>query len=222
MRCDHNLDQRSAPGFVPKGEVRQPGADASPAWVARSRISSQAVGPSSRCLLCTTVHKGRPRRLSGPGSLAGWVRGWGLGALHPALAIKRAGRPAVPGRELFSRRGPPVRTAAAVRARPVPQIDRQLDMPAVGKLEISQTDAKTPPASAATLHHVTRADREPAGEIICERSHRNPPREQPPFWNLPPPMPDQHDSSETASRPAVISVNRCGKALPRCMGGVAC
>jgi hypothetical protein len=161
--------------------------------------------------------RARVSRRMGEGLGAG---GWG--ALHPALAIKRAGRPAVPGRELFSRRGPPVRTAAAVRARPVPQIDRQLDMPAVGKLEISQTDAKTPPASAATLHHVTRADREPAGEIICERSHRNPPREQPPFWNLPPPMPDQHDSSETASRPAVISVNRCGKALPRCMGGVAC
>jgi hypothetical protein len=172
--------------------------------------------------LCTTVHKGRPRRLTrarvsrrmGEGLGAGGhsTRRWRLNA--------QAGRQFL-GAKLFSARGPPGRTAA-VRARPVPQVDRQLDMPAVGKLEISQTDAKTPSASAAALHHVTRADREPAGEIICERSHHNPPRKQQPSWNLPPPMPDQHDSSETASRPAVIFVNRCGQALPPRMGGVAC
>jgi len=172
------------------------------------------------------VHNGPQRKTPAPKRARVSRRmGEGLGAGGHSTRrwqLNAQAGPAVPGRELFSRRGPPVRTAAAVRARPVPQIDRQLDMPTVGKLEISQTDAKTPPASAATLHHVTRADWEPAGEIICERSHRNPPRKQQPSWNLPPPMPDRHDSSETASRPAVISVNRCGKGLPRCIGGVAC
>jgi hypothetical protein len=211
MRCDHNLDQRSAPGFVPKGEVRQPGADASPAWVARSRISSQAVRSTARCLLCTRVHKGRPRRLTG--ARVSRRMGEGLGAGGHATRRWRFNAQAGPRFlfvELFS--DGPRRGAAAVRALPPRQVDWQFHMSAVGKLEISQMDAKTPSASTAPLHHVTGTDWEPAGEIIRERSHHNPPREQQPSWNLPPPMPDQHDSSETAPRPALISVNRCGQA----------
>ena len=212
MRCDHNLDQRSAPGFVPKGEVRQPGANASPAWVARSRISSQAVRSTARWLLCTRVHKGRPRRLTG--ARVSRRMGEGLGAGGHSTRRWRFNAQAGPRFlfvELFSD-GRPRRGAAAVRALPPRQVDWQFHMSAVGKLEISQMDAKTPSASTAPLHHVTGTDWEPAGEVIRERSHHNPPREQQPSWNLPPPMPDQHDSSETAPRPALISVNRCGQA----------
>ena len=37
----------------------------------------------------------------GPGSFAGWVRGWGLGARHPALTIQRRSARAVPGDEII-------------------------------------------------------------------------------------------------------------------------
>jgi hypothetical protein len=224
-RCDHNLDQRSAPGFVPKGEVRQPGADASPAWVARSRISSQAVRPTSRWPLCTTVHKGRPRRLTR--ARVSRRMGEGLGA--GGHSTRRWRFNAQAGRrflsvELFS--GRPRGGAAAARAHPMRQVHWQFHMPAVGKLEISQMDAKTSSASAAALHHVTGADWEPAGEI-CERSHHNPPRKQQPSWNLPASMPDERDSSETAAAPGTDFCESlwtstpplvCPRSLPRNSG----
>jgi len=50
-------------------------------------------------------------------------------------------------------------------------IDGQLDMPAIGKFEISQMDAKSSSTSAAALDHIARAYREPAGQIICEGGH---------------------------------------------------
>ena len=140
-----------------------------------------------------------------PGSVAGWVRGWGLGALHPALSIQRSG---VCGSflwaKLFSSPGPPG-GVAATRARATRRIERQLDMPAIWKLEVSQMDVKSSPASAAALDDVARADREPAGEITWEQGHDNPPRNQQPSWNLPPPMPDQRDSSATGWRLPLIS-----------------
>src|SRR4029450_11055903 len=145
-RCDHNLDQRSAPGFVPKGEVRQPGADASPAWVARSRISSQAVRPTPRWPLGTTVHKGSPRGLTR--ARVSRRMGEGLGAGGHSTRRWRFNAQAGPRFlfvELFSD-GRPRRGAAAVRAPPTRQVDWQFNMPAVGKLEISQMEEKTSPA----------------------------------------------------------------------------
>ena len=126
------LDQRSAPGFVPKGEVRQPGADASPAWVARSRISSQAASPTSRWLLCTTVHKGRPRRLCGPGSLAGWVRGWGLGGTPPGVDESTRRRPRGSYRGIIFGRLPAPRSGGGSSACDAPG---QLAVPHAGRRE---------------------------------------------------------------------------------------
>jgi hypothetical protein len=45
--CTRGSRKENAPGFVPKGEVRQPGADASPHGVTRQRIQSQAAQPGS-------------------------------------------------------------------------------------------------------------------------------------------------------------------------------
>jgi hypothetical protein len=50
-------------------------------------------------------------------------------------------------------------------------IDGQLDMPAIGKFEISQMDAKSSSTAAAALDHIARAHREPAGQVICEGGH---------------------------------------------------
>jgi hypothetical protein len=45
-------------------------------------------------------------------------------------------------------------------------IDRQLDLATVGKLQISQMDAKSTLASAVALDHVAGTDREPAWKAI--------------------------------------------------------
>ena len=50
-------------------------------------------------------------------------------------------------------------------------IDRQVDVPAVGKLEISQMDAKSSLAAATALNDIAGPNREPAGQVICERGH---------------------------------------------------
>src|SRR5262249_19575263 len=51
--------RKEPPGFVPKGEVRQPGADASPHGVTRQRNQSQAARPSS---IAVAVFHNRPQR----------------------------------------------------------------------------------------------------------------------------------------------------------------
>jgi hypothetical protein len=53
----------------------------------------------------------------------------------------------------------------------MPQIDGQIDMPAIGKFDISQMDAKSSLAAAAALDHIARANREPAGQVIWKRGH---------------------------------------------------
>ena len=141
--------------------------------------------------------------------------GLGAGGTPPGVVNSTLGRR---GRflraKLFSGSSPPP-APPALRARAMPQIDGQIDMPAIGKFDISQMDAKSSLAAAAALDHIARANREPAGQIICERGHvKNPPRKQQPSWNLPLAMPDERDSSETARRSATISVNRCGQAVP--------
>src|SRR5262245_59187371 len=73
--------------------------------------------------------------------------------------------------KLFSNLAPPGEAPSA-RARPV---DRQFDMAAIRKLQISQSDAKTALPAAAALDHVARADREPAGETVCKGTHEYPP-----------------------------------------------
>jgi hypothetical protein len=54
-------------------------------------------------------------------------------------------------------------------------VGRQFDLAAVGKLKISQMDAKPALASAVALDHVAGADREPAGKAIYRRTHQKPP-----------------------------------------------
>jgi hypothetical protein len=50
-------------------------------------------------------------------------------------------------------------------------IDRQVDVPAVGKFEISQMDAKSSLAAGTALDDIASSNREPAGQVICERGH---------------------------------------------------
>jgi hypothetical protein len=100
---------------------------------------------------------------------------------------------------------------SATRAPPVRQIDRQFDLSAIGKLQISQADAKPAFSAAAALNHVARADREPAGETVCKRTHEYPPGSNSTGWNFPAPMSKHRDGSETARQLAKISVNRCGQ-----------
>jgi hypothetical protein len=82
---------------------------------------------------------------------------------------------------------------------------------AIGKLEISQTDAKASLFPAAALDHVARADREPAGETVCKRTHKYLLEPTTLLGTFRPPMPDHHDGSETARQQPQISVNRCGQ-----------
>jgi len=63
-------------------------------------------------------------------------------------------------------------------------VDRQFDVAAIRKLQISQTDAKTALPAAAALDHVARADREPAGETVCKGTHEYPPESKKPRLEL--------------------------------------
>jgi hypothetical protein len=107
----------------------------------------------------------------GPGSLAGWVRGWGLGGTPPGAVNSTLGRR---GRflraKLFSD-CPPPRAPPPLRAPAMRNIGRQIDVPAVGKFEISQMDAKSSLAPATALDDIASPNREPAGQVICERGH---------------------------------------------------
>ena len=71
------------------------------------------------------LQKGRPRLPKGPGSIAGWVRGWGLGGTPPGVGYSTCRMPAGScPTKLFSRRGPAVPVAAA------PALARRLHRPA--------------------------------------------------------------------------------------------
>lgn len=59
----------------------------------------------------------------------------------------------------------------AVRARPMGDVGWELDLPAVGKLKISQMDAQRSFGAATALDHVSCPDREPARETVCEGAH---------------------------------------------------
>src|SRR5262245_27749191 len=98
---------------------------------------------SSRGALPQWSHtKEDPGAKRGPGSLAGWVRGWGLRGTPPGAVDSTRGRS---GRflraKLFSG-SPPPGAPPALHARAMRHIRRQVDMPAVRKFEISQMDAK--------------------------------------------------------------------------------
>src|SRR5215831_8694890 len=88
-----------------------------------------------------------------------------------ANAFNARASPRFLSRKLFSSLASPGK-APTTRARPVCQIGRQFDVAAIRKLEISQTDAKASLSPAAALDHVARADREPAGETVCKRTHK--------------------------------------------------
>ncbi len=47
----------------------------------------------------------------------------------------------------------------------------EFDLPAVGKLEISQMDAKGSLGAAMALDYISCADREPVREPLCEGTH---------------------------------------------------
>jgi hypothetical protein len=168
--------ERNAPGFVPKGRGPPTRRRRQRRMGTRAGIHSQARAQILRRISTTPIteelpHKGRPRRIKGPGSIAGWVRGWGLGGTPPgAVRSTRARRRRFLRAKLFSGcpapRAPPPLRACAMR-----NIDRQVDMPAIRKFEISQMDAKSSLAAPAALDHIAGPDREPAGQVICERRH---------------------------------------------------
>jgi hypothetical protein len=206
------IQKENAPGFVPKGEVRQPGADASPHWVMRQRIQSQAEGPGS--IPIAVFHSGPQRKTPAPkGARVCRRMGEGLGAGgHSTRRYAFNARASLRflSSKLFSSLASP-RKAPATRARPVRQVGRQFDVSAIGKLQISQADAKAPLSAAAALDHVASADREPAGETVCKGTHEYPPESNTTPGNFPAPMSKHRDGSETARRQAQISVNRCGQ-----------
>src|SRR5262249_60260060 len=141
--------------------------------------------------------------------------GWGLGGPPPGRYVFTAR----PSRrflrlKLFSRLASPGK-APTTRARPVCLISRQFDVASIGKLKISQTDAKASLSPAAALDHVARADREPAGETVCKRTHKYLLETTTLLGTFRPPMPDHHDGSETARQQPQISVNRCGQVARR-------
>src|SRR5439155_8562504 len=104
----------------------------------------------------------------GQGLIAGWVRGWGLGGTPPgAVGSTPRSRPGFLCAKLFSAPSAP-RASAALRARPMRDIGWEFDLPAVGKLEISQMDAKDPLGAAMALDYISCADREPVRETLCE------------------------------------------------------
>src|SRR5262249_32997911 len=142
----------------------------------------------------------------------GWgVGGWG--ALHPALCLNAEASIRFLRLKLFSNLAPPGEAPSA-RARPVRLVDRQFDMAAIRKLQISQTDAETALPAAAALHPAACAAREPAGETVCKGTHEYPPESKITPGNFPAPMSEHRDGSETARQQSQISVNRCGQDSP--------
>jgi hypothetical protein len=171
---------------------------------------------SSRGGFSTMVpSKEDPGAKRGPGSLAGWVRGWGLGGTPPGAVHSTLGRR---GRflraKLFSD-CPPPRAPPPLRARAMRNIGRQIDVPAVGKFEISQMDAKSSLAPATALDDIASSNREPAGQIICERGHV-----KILLGSNNPPGTCRHQCQTSATVPRrrgvrlPISVNRCGQGVP--------
>jgi hypothetical protein len=124
-----------------------------------------------------------PGAEQGPGSVAGWVRGWGLGGTPPGVGYLTPDRnggscPA----KLFSSCGPAAasvcpRTGSLRQIRR--QVDREIHLAPIGKFQITRMDAKAPFAPAATLDDVAGTHRKSAREAICERTHDNPPGEDP-------------------------------------------
>jgi len=176
----------------------------------RQRIQSQAERPGSMPI--AVFHSSPKRKTPAPKGARVYRRmGEGLGAGGHSTrryAFNARASPRFLRLKLFSSLAAP-RKAPATRARPVRQIGRQFDVSAIGKLQISQTDAKASVAPAAALDHVARADREPAGETVCKRTHEFLLEATP--RNFPAPMSKHRDGSETARRQALISVDRCGQ-----------
>src|SRR5262252_5187354 len=178
----------------------------------RQRIQSQTERPGSTPT--AVFHNGQKRKTPAPKGARVYRRmGEGLGAGGHSTrryAFNARASPRFLRLKLFSSLASPGK-APATRARPVCLISRQFEVAAIGKLKISQTDAKASLFPAAALDHVARADREPAGETVCKRTHEIPPGSNAMAGNFPAPMSKHRDGSETARRQAQISVDRCGQ-----------
>ena len=176
----------------------------------RQCIQSQAERPGS--IPIAVFHSGPERKTPAPKGARVYRRmGEGLGAGGHSTrryAFNARASPRFLRLKLFSSLASPGK-APATRARPVCLISRQFEVAAIGKLKISQTDAKASLFPAAALDHVARADREPAGETVCKRTHEFLLEATP--RNFPAPMSKHRDGSETARRQALISVDRCGQ-----------
>src|SRR3954470_13507904 len=130
----------------------------------------------------------------GPGSFAGWGRGWGLGGTPPGVRHStQQARAGLLATRLFSRRGAAARPAPA-RTGSLRGVARQFHLTAIRKFEISQVNAKAALGPGATFNDVACSNREPTGKTINKRTHGTLLRGTPPAWV---PMPDQRDGSET-------------------------
>src|SRR5262249_34954657 len=127
--------EKKRAGFRPEGRGPPSRRRRQPALGNAPTHSTASGAPEfhSRCRFSTAAHKGRPRRQKGPGSIAGWVRGWGLGALHPALWVQRSGFPAVPLPEIIFEPCPAEGGAGGARASGAP------DRPAVRRVGHPET-----------------------------------------------------------------------------------
>ena len=159
-------------GFRPQGQVRQPGADASPnrgnppSREARGRRIVPKKG-----LYSSAFHKKEDPGAKRPGSIAGWVRGWGAGGHATRRRVSNTGEGVSfrSSQKLFS--DSPPHAPSAPRARPCRPTNRQVHMPAVGKFQIARLDAKAARQGAAAFDHVARADGKSAGEMVYSRMH---------------------------------------------------
>jgi hypothetical protein len=211
-----SIQLRKRAGFRPKGRGPPTRRRRQPALGNAPTHSSQAQRPGSMPI--AIFHSGPQRKTPAPKGARVYRRmGEGLGAGGHSTrryAFNARASPRFLSLKLFSSLASP-RKAPATCARPMRQIGRQVDVSAVGKLQISQTDAKASLFPAAALDHVARADREPAGETVCKRIHETPPGSNATAGNFPAPMSKHRDGSETARRQEQISVDRCGQRSPR-------
>ncbi len=158
----------------------------------------------------------------GPGSFAGWVRGWGLGGTPPGVPEQRASDRCVPASKiicepkLFAHAVAVQRTPAARRAS-LGLIERQIELAAVGELQIGATRCAGGPGRrhGPRSHNACRPGIRLGNRSMLElrREPINPPGITAPRLNES--MPDDVARSMTANRRTAQPVNHCGECPDR-------
>src|SRR5262249_26152826 len=167
--CDLKL-RKNAPGLVPSDRSADPAPTASLHRLTRQ--SDQSLPGVASSVLArgfrTKISKKKTPAPEGPGSVAGWVRGWGLGGTPPGVHWSTS---TAPTRSVALKLFPRCAVAApAARARPVRQVERKIDVSAVGKLEVAGLHLQQAMAAPAALDDIAGADPEPGGPALRRRT----------------------------------------------------